>query len=131
MIVAMDGKYRTKLGVKVYRVLCIDRNDTDMPVVVEWEGGDIHLYSSIGGFLKNNVEHPYDLVEMSEWDEFKIDDKVMVSDVGIQWERRHFAGVSVDGLPTVYQHWATSWSGKGYPVVIWQLCRKPTKEELK
>jgi hypothetical protein len=131
MIVTMEGKYKTKLGVKVRRVLCVDRYHDLYPVLVELENGEVGSYTSDGNHLKSDSYNDRNLIEVSEWDEFKLDDKVMVSDGGIQWERRYFAGVNVDGLPTVYQHWATSWSGKGYPVVIWQLCRKPTEEELK
>lgn len=45
-----------------------------------------------------------------DWSKVPIDTKVLVSDDGVTWQKRHFAGVKLGGKPTVYIHGMTSWS---------------------
>lgn len=126
MEIKLDGKYRTKGGVKVRRVLCVDRNKEDFPVVVEFENGDIYTYP-IDGRSSHTI---WSLVEVKPYEDFKIDDPVMVKATHENfWRKRHFAGVDSLGRPLAYKHGETSWTSTLEPMP-WTECRKPTKEEL-
>ncbi|MDO4673329.1 MAG: hypothetical protein Q4A76_10490 [Porphyromonadaceae bacterium] len=64
--------------------------------------------------------------EPSPYEDWKIDDKIEVSDDGECWYRRHFAGVNENGKPMVWGDGATSWSyrnDKRYKVE-WNYARK-------
>ena len=70
--------------------------------------------------------------ELGPYDDFKIDDPVMVREsVHHPWERRYFAGTDEHGRPTTWELGRTKWSSlkRGNPFT-WNECRKPTKEEL-
>lgn len=45
-----------------------------------------------------------------DWSKVPIDTKVLVSDDGVTWQKRHFAGAKLGGKPTVYLNGQTSWS---------------------
>jgi hypothetical protein len=125
-MISMDKKYKTAYGEPV-RILCVDGPDTNFPVIginvygiYTW---DIH---GVSRYENSNLE----LIEVSEWDDFKIDDKVIVSMNNENCHKRYFAGVSLTGHPMTFAEGTTSWTSKSAPV-IWNLCRKPTEEELK
>jgi hypothetical protein len=81
--------------------------------------------------LRSDSLSELDLIEVSPYDDFKIDDPVMVriNSNSTRWERRYFAGVSTDGLPMAFNEGATSWSAQDRST-IWCECRRPTPEEL-
>ena len=69
-------------------------------------------------------------VEVSHYADFVIDEPVMIRDHDHQtWERRHFAGVNVDGKASAWNNGATKWATL-YPPTNWLQCRRPTAEEL-
>lgn len=73
------------------------------------------------------------LVQASPYDDFKIDDPVMVRDTDRgKWIQRYFAGVTEDGFARVFVNGRTSWSARGAEgrTATWNECRRPTKEEL-
>ena len=79
--------------------------------------------------------HALDLVEVSPYDDFEIDEPVMVRDSDdAAWARRHFAGVSNDGLPMAWPNGMTSFSisciVRSWRYLEWDECRRPTEEEL-
>ena len=92
------------------------------------------VWTEDGKFNLDVDEKPMDLVEVSEWDDFKIDDPVMVARMGNDlseisgWSKRYFAGVSKLGKPETFIDGATAWSSHGK--IEWDLCRRPTPEEL-
>ena len=128
--IEMGKKYRTRGGVKVNRVLCVDRRDGAYPVVVELELGEIEVYTTEGQAIYNNdSEHYLDLVEVSPYEDFKVDDPVMVSNNETFWGKAHFAGVNSEGKPMAYINGKTSWSTGGC-ARVWEYCRKPAAEEI-
>lgn len=123
-MIEMGKKYRTKSGVSV-RILCVDRKCAEYPVVVEMENGVIMTYPLSG----RSNQTMFSLVEVKPYEEFRIDEPVMVSDSGITWIPRYFAGVRADGRPCTFNEGQTSWTSNG-EVTSWNLARKPTSEEL-
>ena len=81
-----------------------------------------------------SVDHTLDLVEVTPYDDFEIDEPVMVRDRHTKWRRRYFAGVSSDNKPMAWASGATSWSAAPTTCVsnalVWNECRRPTEEEL-
>lgn len=69
-----------------------------------------------------------DLIEVSPWNDFKIDEPVIATSCG-EISKRYFAGVSKGGLPTVWPHGATRWSG-GDKRIMCESIRRPTEDEL-
>lgn len=129
MKVEMGKEYKTKSGQIVRRVLCADRNTDEYPVVVEMESGEICTYTSAGAFI-SEAANPMDLVEITKWHDFKIDDKVMVRKNGsATWYKRYFSGDNGEGKPTAFHNGGSLWSNINYPAV-WDECRRPTEEEL-
>lgn len=129
-LISLDKKYKTRCGYPV-RILCVDRNDPDYPVaalVDGLDGDDIIAYDKYG-CTDYCVEYQedYDLVEVSPYEDFKKDDKVMVSINGTGWVKRYFSHEE-NGVPYTFPDGMTSWSG--YSTVGWEFCRKPTQEEL-
>ena len=52
-----------------------------------------------------------------DWSKIPVDTPVLVSDNGVNWERRYFVRKSAEAMFGVYMHGATSWSADGY--VVW------------
>ncbi len=52
-----------------------------------------------------------------DWSKVPIDTPVLVSDDGVNWERRYFVRKPADAMFCVYSNGATSWSTDGY--VAW------------
>ena len=129
MKIEINKAYRTRSGLPV-RILCIDA-DGVYPVIAQINGEEIGTYTSAGTYLNHTFK---DLIEVTPYDDFKIDDKVMVSQDGVQWFKRYFAGVYTyrSGYQTAsaFEYGATSWSEAGDTTNYWKYCRKPTAEEL-
>lgn len=128
-LISMGKKYKTRCGSPV-RVLCVDRNDPEYPVValVAYKDGEsIISFSSKGIYSDESIKHDFDLIEVSHYEDFKKDDKVMVSHNGTGWFKRYFSHEE-NGVPYTFPDGKTSWSD--YSTVGWEFCRKPTQEEL-
>ena len=85
----------------------------------------------LNGAWKIGQQDPKDIVSVvSEWDEFIIDEPVMVKNRDNEpWLRRYFAGVDFEhGHPTAWMNGKTSWTAESRSP--WIQCRKPTQEEL-
>lgn len=52
-----------------------------------------------------------------DWSKIPIDTPVLVSDDGVNWERRYFVRKPAEAMFCVYSNGATSWSTDGY--VAW------------
>lgn len=130
--ITMHKKYRTRCGYPV-RVLCVDIKG-QYPVVfaVEYPNGDEYVNTaSSEGKVWFVAEDDCDLIEVSPWEDFKKDDKVMVRNGDCEgWTHRHFSHTDEYGKPHTFINGRTSFSNKGNPTVEWKFCRKPTKEEL-
>lgn len=72
---------------------------------------------------------PMRLVEVSPYDDFKIDEPVMVrDDERHTWKPAYFAGAR-DDEAQAFSEGATKWSSNTRSVG-WNQCRRPTAEEL-
>ena len=60
------------------------------------------------------------------WSEIPIDTPVLVSDDGVNWERRYFVRKPAEAMFGVYSNGATSWSADGY--VAWYRYAKLANE---
>lgn len=132
-MISMDKTYTTRDRRRV-KILSISREHDYYPVVADVfrpdaTRGSIYLYTREGKYLADSPEdHVLDLVE-SAYEDYKIDDPVMVrTKEGKDWVRRYFAGVR-NSLPTTFRSGATSWSSDG-AIFAWSHCRRPTTTEL-
>lgn len=133
-MIDMNKKYRTRSGLPV-RILCVDRKDI-FPVVylILYEQREIMSTASIGGkYNSPRTESEWDIIEISPYEDFKIDDPVMVRDFDTEpWNRRHFAGVDEHGRAKAWDAGSTSWSVEGMAdYACWNEFRRPTPEEMK
>lgn len=127
--ITMDKKYRTRCGYPA-RVICIDMKYPKRSVValIDRERGEsIYSFTPEGKFSTGSDD--LDLIEVSPWEDFKKDDKVMVSNDGKNWEKRYFSHIE-DGKPWCYYDGFSSWTTIGGSTFVWNYCRKPTQEEL-
>ena len=115
--ISLDKKYRTESGTKV----------VIYAVYPDQEVSQVHgalVYSSytqpqswsILGFFHEAGEgrSTLDLVEVVPYEDWKIDDKVIVwnSDTGVSY-RRYFAGIDRNGNITTFVNGNTSWTNAG------------------
>lgn len=148
MIVEMEKKYR----LKGYPESEVHIYDTNLPYT--YGGGDdaptvlarvrkspsstysIEFYFSDGTSRRSRHggDEGWCLVEVGPYDDFKIDEPVMVRDGDRVWERGYFAGVNEDGRPLVWDDGGTSWTcsnDKEENTTWYYQCRRPTEGELK
>ena len=127
--ISMDKKYRTVEG-KSIRLLCVDRRAqlSTYPVIalIGAEQGT-HSFTAEG----RNVIHKnsrMDLVEISPYDDWEIDKKILVSNDNISWKRRYFASIDKDtGRPLTFPAGKTSWSNRWQRLLEWKYA-KPYEE---
>jgi len=112
----------------------VDRSNKKYPVMalVQEDNSGIEeplSYTAEGFYRFNKIPHSLDLVEATEWDDFKVDEPVMVrGNENADWCKRYFAGISSAGWPMAWNEGYTSWLADGK--TAWGYCRRPTKEEL-
>ena len=81
-MITMDKKYRCRDGVPV-TVLAVGLNAHGSVVAVRHNtNSDVVIMLSSDGRWADNYDNPMDLIEISPYDDFKVDDKVMVSPNG-------------------------------------------------
>jgi len=114
-------------GIAFRRVLAVDCIGK-YPVAIEFENGEILRYTEDGYWRVDNLNNSYNLIEVTPYDDFKTDDKVMVSMSGTDWYKRHF-DKEVYGMACCFNEGRTSWTQGGS--CLWSFCRRPTEEELK
>jgi len=122
----MGKKYKYRNG-EPARVLCTDRpSDGSLHVISIEEDGDIICHTLEGYFYSDKTASNYDLIEVSPYEDFKIDDKVIVWDIKGMHFRRHFAGVDKEGRPLTWVGGLTSYTG--HHTNDWDYCEKYTGE---
>ena len=123
------GKKYTSNGRPV-TIRYVDGKDARFPVLAEFEDGGVGCFSPEGHY-SNPLASAYDLVEVSPYADWKIDQKIIVSDDGVMRLKRYFAGVRKDGVCLAWDGGATSWSiSPGKEPLPWKHARLPTPEEL-
>lgn len=117
------------------RVLCVDAKGRQ-PVIalVEKDGREKVISTNLAGkyYDNNDGGNILDLIEVGPYDDFKIDEPVMVRDNGNLpnlWFKRFFAG-EISGRTYTWDFGATSWSSDNGHKSCWDECRRPTPEEL-
>lgn len=132
--IEMHKKYKTRDGYPV-RILCVDRKEDEdstfhVIALVTTNGyEEIRAYSKTGQYFIDE-ESALDLIEVQPWDDFKVDDPVLVRDYeDEEWKKRYFAGVSDKGKPLTFPLGCTSWSSEEVNVRHgWNYCKKPEQE---
>lgn len=127
-MITMDKKYKTRDG-QPARILCTDApGNAPVRALI----GEVVLgHTAQGVSVYRTVDDAYTLIEVGPYDDFKIDEPVMVrhgEELG--WTKRHFAGVGSGGQPQGWSLGGTSWFSKDDSIVVWAECRRPTAEEL-
>ena len=132
-MIDLNKKYLTADGraVEILRINIANQLGLPVVAIVTDSSGQqsVNTYSANGEYFTDR-SHPSDLVEIGPYDDFKIDDPIMVLDSDNQWVRRHFAGVSEDRRPLAWYNGRTSFTANG-DTAAWHSCRRPTEEELK
>ena len=130
----ISKKYRTRSNLPV-EILRTDIKSIDFPVVAIIRLSDdkefTNCFTEYGNFYAHG-ESDMDLFEVSQYEDFKIDDLVMVRESPSKsWKRRYFAGTR-DGKALTWDSGATSWSSNNneFHCSAWKECRRPTPEEL-
>lgn len=93
----------------------------------------LETYHDDGRVRLDKQPSQHDLVELSPFDQFKIDDLVMVRDYDNEpWNHRYFAGVDEKGRAKAWKNGQTSWTIEDRDdYSTWDECRRPIQEELK
>jgi hypothetical protein len=126
--ISMSKKYRTVSG-KPVELLAVNANVDSSYNVIGICNGSVATWDKEGHYIGSHSA--MSLVEISEYDDFKVDDPVMVRDYfEDDWEKRYFAGINKEGKPTTFVDGSTSWSNSSCPALSWNYCRNPTAEEL-
>jgi hypothetical protein len=119
MKIEIGKKYKTKGGRPV-EILAVKPEFGGYQVVGMIEGDEDFATWTLSGHFFTEP-----LFEVSPYDDFKIDDKVLVrecpEDAGL---RRYFAGVAKDGRPRAWNGGATSWTAHGEDPTAWEYCEK-------
>lgn len=130
-MIDINKKYKTRDGREVV-LYCTDAPGRfcvhgRIDNMAQWDiNGIYHIH------MPDNL---LDLIEVSPYEDFKIDEPVMVKqkdeDV-TKWRKRHFAGISETGVPMAWDCGFTSWTSTSSVLKAgWDKCRRPTEEELK
>jgi len=118
-MISLDKKYKTKSGLKValYAVLPDNPTEKVQGAIIFSDRTQMGSWTLDGCFHPALVrETPLDLIEVSPYEDWKIDDKVIFwnndgkFDNIIYEEKGYFAGLDHKGRPTVFNNGATSWS---------------------
>ena len=121
--ITMTGQYKYASDeVPAFRrVLCVDGNRKNAPVVTENILGYTRYHNANG---VSSINSKYNLIPCTEWDGIEIGEAVVVGDGdGFPKYLRLFAGVNENGKPLVMNK-------IGEPV-SWNYCRRATPEDLK
>lgn len=127
-MIDINKKYRTRSGCEV-RIYATDAGG-DYPIhgAVKYKGNN---YWSPRKWKDSGSEcqaDSSDLIEVSPYEDFKIDDKVLVWNAGDEDKyKRYFAGVGNQGRPLIFQDGATSWSSN-LITEHWDHCEKVCDE---
>ena len=128
----ISKKYRTRSGYGV-EILKTSLRNSVFPVVAIINTAEKQILAGFTEYGKfyGDGESDMDLVEVSPYEDFVVDEPVMVRDNEYeQWKKAHFAGVSCRGYAKTWQDGETSWTSYDASMLTWQFCRRPTPEEL-
>ena len=128
-MIEMGKKYKTKTGLSV-RILCTDLQDKKYPIIAAIMQDNEELvvsFTETGKFIENK-EHGLDLIEVTPYDDFKVDDLCVVWEVENSKEFRYFSHEK-ENLAQCFASGGTSYTKT--TTISWTNCRKATEEEIK
>jgi hypothetical protein len=111
MKIRKDKKYKLRMGgdIKIYEILYgYVFGAYRVEGSIEWNSAK---WKDDGTYLISNKESCLDLIEVSPYADFEIDDKVLVWDDGEEKQKAHFAGIGSSGNPKVWIEGKTSFTG--------------------
>ena len=119
MKISKDKKYKTRNGkeFKLYEIYKYEIHGAYFEDTV-W---DCQSWSIDGSFV-DGQKTCLDLIEISPYADFKIDDKVLVWDEGYsnQKQKGHFAGIDENGNPMTWDYGRTSFTENNK--IAWGNC---------
>lgn len=128
MKIDMNKKYRTRDGRDVEIIAIYD--EINKPVIGHIKGESNSRCWYLDGIYFSYDDYKdcvLDLIEVTPYADFKVDDKVLVlaSKNNTVWYKRYFAGLDDDGNPVVFSNGLTSWSttatcGNWANVIRWE-----------
>lgn len=131
-MIDINKKYRTKDGreVRIYATDGAEPYPVHGSVKTGGTWGSPITWLADGSHDRTRPDSLNNLVEISPYDDFKIDDPVIAELYGTPvTERRYFAGLNEGGLPMIFSYGATSWSNSSITLIVKHV-RRPTPEEL-
>ena len=130
-MIDIDKKYRTRngLAVEIFKVIKgpYPNDNRVLGAIIDTKGIYTPVTWNTEGSYWVIPNHASDLIEVSPYGDFKIDDKVLVWNdmVGCTEKRkRYFAGVNEYGRPTTFVNGATSWTASSDCRTHWDNCEK-------
>jgi hypothetical protein len=130
-LISMNKKYKTRDG-RSARIICTDMKGCGYSVAALVQSEDceqMESYTAEGLFWSHNKESKDDLIEVSQYEDWKVDDLIMVRDSDRdKWVTRYFAKVQ-DGIVYSWSNGYTSYTADGSQT-FWLEARKPATEEL-
>lgn len=112
MKISMDKQYRTRDGREV-RVLCVDRNHQDYPVVaLIGDDDDVESFTAEGSYRAHSVsDFGFDLIEYNPAQDLNLDQPIWVRNWSTAgWVPRHFASVNNRGKVMCWDDGCTSFT---------------------
>jgi hypothetical protein len=131
MKLELGKTYRTRDGMTA-RVVCVDVKNAHTCIALV-EIGSLELCDFFTSEGRSRTGRHQDIVsEASPYDDYRLDEPVMVRRSSTGWYKRHFAGVE-GGWPTAWTNGQTSFTKLEGTCNrdTWHECRRPTPEELK
>lgn len=131
-MIDINKKYKTRSGLPV-RILCVDRKSEEFPVVALVTNKDGHEVAST--FTKTGSYHiedvsMNDLIEVSPYEDFKVDDLCVVSATEGKYKTFRYFAKEVQGIPYCFDDGKTSFTFNNEYFTAWDKCRKATPEEI-
>jgi hypothetical protein len=126
-LIELGKIYQTREG-KPIEILTISAKNTSYPVIAlitHEDGQQETIRFTAEGFYNKAGTSENDLVEVNPYADFKVGDKVLVSDNGVDWEKRYFSHVTDDGKPSTFYGGSISRSNIAQ-TIGWNFCKKVT-----
>lgn len=129
-VIDMNLKYKTLEGLSV-RVLCTDVKSeySVVAAVMEKDGTETICSYTKEGLFYVGCSNKNDIVEVSPYEDFKVDDLCVVTDYSGNRFFRYFAN-EIEGVAYCFPDGRTSVTVCNELIMQWPLCRKATPEEI-
>lgn len=126
-MITLNKKYRVRDG-RYARIICTDAPGVQPVIGFVGDDENVYRWDSTGQYFKDCNTSQYDLVEVSEYDDFKVGDQIFVRDAGCTWVRGYFAGLTPSGRPTTFKNGQTAWSSRGETFAWYEGIKQSLKD---